>query len=234
MQCALCLEFKKLQRSHIVPDFIFSKLLGEEHEFYVVGTTENPKKYESTFREKLLCQSCEQLFGKWESHASRFFYGGMALEGEVWGKHSVIRGADYAQMKLFYMSLLWRFGVTTIPWFRRSFLNESHRERLRLMLLNSDPGEPWRYGCRLTAVTSDRRFVHDLIVPPMPFRIGRERWCHIVVGGFLLTFYGSSHVPIGEELHGMITESGELILTPREMRDIDFLVVMKPPLSDLK
>ena len=237
MTCALCFKEKKLSNSHIVPDFIFKTLYGDKHEFYVVNAVEKPKRYHRTFAEKLLCQSCEAHFAKWESYAKGFFYGGMPLDWERWGSHFKISGVDYAPMKLFLMSLLWRFAATSIPCLQGLDLGP-HKEHLRNLLLASDPVESWRYGCTIVAVANKRKHTHDLIVPPWSIRLSRERWHNVVVGGFLLSYYGSSHPSGNNAGAAMLQESGELILSPREISQIPYLVEMnralvKPDLDSL-
>jgi hypothetical protein len=205
-----------------VPDFIFRSLCGDEHEFFLLTSSGKPKQFHRTFCEKLLCEKCEIQFGKWESYASRFFYGGMPLTGRKWGKNFELSGVDYAPMKLFLMSLLWRFAATSIPWFKGVDLGP-HKEHLRKLLLKSDPAEPWRYGCLIGAVLDNGKHIPDLIVPPSQIRISRERWYRMVVGGFLLTFYGSSHPPAEGIGAAMIQEDGRFILTPREVCELPFL-----------
>src|SRR5437868_6114356 len=82
-----------------------------------------------------------------------------------------------------FMSLLWRFAVTTNPWLKGANVGP-HAERLRRLLLKSDPVEPWRYGCLITVVLDDRVHLPDLIVPPSLCRV-EGHYCHrLVVGGF--------------------------------------------------
>jgi hypothetical protein len=138
VECALCLEDRKLCNSHIVPDFLFRRLREEERTFYVFsGDTEKRRAFRKTFSEKLLCTNCETHFSRWESYAAQFFSDRIPLTGGPEGRHLALSGVDYPLMKLFFMSLLWRFAVTTNPWFKGCDLG-SHRERLRLLLLASN------------------------------------------------------------------------------------------------
>jgi hypothetical protein len=50
----------------------------------------------------------------------------------------------YGSFKLFHLSVLFRAGVSTLPTYAEVSLGP-HQERLRQMLLNKDPGNPWQY-----------------------------------------------------------------------------------------
>lgn len=131
MECALCLESRKLCNSHIVPRFIFDRLREEDGTFFVVSTgEEEPRRFHRTFSEKLLCSPCEERLSRWEGYASRVFSGGVPLTGVRHGKALYLKGIDYSNFKLFLMSLLWRFSVTQNPWLGRCDIGP-HSERLR-------------------------------------------------------------------------------------------------------
>jgi hypothetical protein len=223
MVCALCLQDRKLCNSHIVPDFIFKRLKEEEGCFYVFRSSSNRfKSFGKTFSEKLLCSECETLFSKWEGYAKKFFSDEIQLSGYARGNHFVLSGADYAKMTLFFMSLLWRFSVSTNPWMKGCSIGP-HSERLRKHLLASDPLESWRYGCTLTAVMVDKIHVPDLIVPPSEVRVDGHRCVRLVVGGYLLTYFVSSHRPSEGHRNIVMQEDGQFILSRFELFEIPFL-----------
>src|SRR3546814_10391424 len=65
-------------------------------------------------REQLLCRDCEQKFSKLERYASLVLQGGApGMDGQRNGSTVPVTGIDYAQFKLFRLSLLWRAGVAT-------------------------------------------------------------------------------------------------------------------------
>lgn len=197
--------------------------MKEEGRFYVYSSDEAKfRTFYSSFAEKLLCADCEALFSGWESYAKQFFAGSIPLSGEPVGNHLRLSGVDYSQMKLFFMSLLWRFGVTTNPWMKGASLG-THQERLRRRLLSSKPGEVWRYGCSITAITVDGQHVPDLIIPPSLITLSGRHFHRVVVGGFLLSFIVTSHIPKLPIPLLFIQETGEFILSRMEIWDIPFL-----------
>jgi hypothetical protein len=224
MACALCLSEKRLCKSHIVPDFMFRRLYAIEHEFFVMKLSEGQsKKFNKTFCEKLLCLDCELQLSKWESHASNFFYGNLPLTGRPVGNHFLLKGADYRVMKLFLMSILWRFSVTTNPHLKGSLDLGPHQGRLRKLLFTSDPAEPWRYGCTITAIMLEGTHVPDLIVPPGLIKEWGQRIHRIVAGGFLFAFFASSHPPPQAVRATMLQEDGSFLLARGDLREIRYL-----------
>jgi hypothetical protein len=63
----------------------------------------------------------------------------------------VIQNLQYDKLKLFLMSLLWRMGISKLPFFKQVDLG-LHLEKLRLALLGEDPLPAERYPCLLVAV----------------------------------------------------------------------------------
>ncbi len=221
--CALCLEERKLCKSHVVPDFIFKRLKEMDGCFHVYRESARGfKTFGRTFTQKLLCSDCENLFSKWESYASLFFGDKIQLSGKKRGSHLELGGADYKKLKLFYMSLLWRFAITTNPWMQSHDLGP-HKERLRELLIAEDPAEPWRYGCTLMAVLANNQHVPDLIVPPSKVRVDGH-WCtRLVVGGFILVYLVSSHPPNAHRQSMFLQRNGTFLFSRHELFDVPFL-----------
>jgi len=55
---------------------------------------------------------------------------------------------DYPKLKMFFLSLLWRAGVTRRHLFRHVQLGP-HEDRIREMILHKDPGDPHEYAVTL-------------------------------------------------------------------------------------
>src|SRR3546814_3673721 len=78
-------------------------------------------------REQLLCRDCEQKFSKLERYASLVLQGGApGMDGQRNGSIVSVTGIDYAQFKLFLLSLLWRAGVAKGRDRKSTRLNSSH------------------------------------------------------------------------------------------------------------
>lgn len=140
--CRLCGESRPLRYSHILPEFIYKPLYDVDHEFVEVASSGGQIKsiWAKGVREHLLCNLCEQKFAKYENHAARVHREmrrrlDLAAVGDI-----VTVSADYAQLKLFQLSLLWRAAVSRDQ-------AEAYVPTLRSMLLAEIPGAVNTFPC---------------------------------------------------------------------------------------
>jgi hypothetical protein len=224
MSCALCQKNKPLRSSHIVPEFLYQEMYDPKHRF--LGLSRIPSDrvllYQKGLREKLLCGDCEQQFGRYESYAAQVFYGGAKLAVRPKGKRVTIAGAEYKPLKLFFLSLLWRFGVTSLPVFSGADLGP-HAEKLRKMLFAEDPGGYLVYPCLITVVTWKGKQIRDLISGPSVCKTEGHHLWHFFVAGFIFTFFVSSHPPPVAAFPGFLQPNGSLAIEIHEFTDIDYL-----------
>jgi len=120
MICKLCLLEKDIVNSHIIPKFFYKSLYDKKlHRFHVLSTDPRiTKKYDQKgMRQKLLCEDCEQKISKYERYVNHIINGGI----EVWvgdkGACIEAAGIDYTKYKLCLLSILWRAGISTLPFF---------------------------------------------------------------------------------------------------------------------
>jgi hypothetical protein len=223
--CALCLKEAKLCRSHIVPEFIFSKLYGLDHEYHVLRADAPQKVIRRSLAEKLLCQCCEQKISVWEGYASQIIYGGgptKPLRG-TWVHHLLqLHDLEYKPLKLFLMSLLWRAAATSIAELRAHDLGPE-KEKLRVMLLEEDPGEPWQYGCFFTAVMLGTSPADVIFAPSPVSHEGYDCW-RLVMGGFLLTYTVSSHAMPPGIVATFLQREGTMVISRKELHEIPYLL----------
>lgn len=222
--CALCMLPKSLRSSHIVPEFLYREMYDPKHRFLALSTvaSNRTRMYQKGLREDLLCADCEQLLSRFESYASRVFYGNGATTAKSSGRMLIINGLDYIPMKLFLLSLLWRFGITNIALFKTARLGP-HAEKLRRMLLAKNPGDPLMYPCLLTAVTWQGKHIGDFIVPPCLAKMDKQHIWSFVVAGIVFTFFVSSHVSTAVPPPAFLQANGSLIVMRKEITEIDFL-----------
>ena len=193
--CRLCKEERDLQRSHIIPELMWGLMYSSSHRIVVVPSPERgrPHKVQKGFRECLLCRKCEGHIGRWETYASRVFFDEERYKPAVTTRHKyLLRDVDYKKFKLFLMSILWRAGISTLETFEQVNLGP-HAERLRSMLLASDPGEPGDYPCLIILPESIPEFIARAIWPPLPFRAYGARCYRFIIGGYLWCFVVARH-----------------------------------------
>jgi hypothetical protein len=119
--CALCLQPLELQRSHIIPEFLYESLYDDKHRLQVLSVLPDEPNWREQrgLRERLLCADCEGRLSKWERYASLVLKGGLPITYRREGNVVFISGLDYVQFKLFQLSVLWRAGASTLQFFEK-------------------------------------------------------------------------------------------------------------------
>ena len=191
-KCRLCGNDRKLCKSHILPEFVYTPVYEEAvHRYFQISTKENdrPKSRPKGLYEELLCRECEDRIGAHESYAREVIYGGTEIgcREETYGVS--IADIDYPRFKLFQISILWRSGVSSREEFAGVDLGD-HEGRMREMLLGNDPGEPAEFPCHLFYSQKLMNELGDLmILPPDPIEIGGEVAYRVYMGGFFWVFF---------------------------------------------
>jgi hypothetical protein len=225
MACALCLLDKDLRDSHIIPEFMYKSLYDEIHRFYELSNdaSERNRKPQKGLREKLLCGECEQQLGRYERYVSLLVRGKLDLEYVTHGPLVVVPNVDFKALRMFQLSILWRAGASTLPFFSQIMLG-SHQERLRLLLLSDNTGIPWQYGCLMFALLHEDKIQEDLIVQPTQIKIDNVFGYRFVFGGFIWLYMVGSHRSTKRIETASLNPTGELcILTADLASAIDIM-----------
>jgi len=203
---------------------MFGPLYDHKHRFYSVSSIASKRNrfHQKGPRESLLCARCEQRFGHYENYASDVFVGDGATRPSPTQTGFLFTGLDYKRLKLFFMSLIWRLGVTRIEHFAGADLG-SHREHLRVLLLADEPADFLRYPAMVTALTHDRRYIPDLIIPPFSARVEGRRAYAVVITGFLFHFFVSNQNPPEKLWGGFLQPNGDFPLHVTDIRGVPFL-----------
>lgn len=213
-QCRLCLQSAKLCHSHIIPEFMYKPLYdSQEHRFYPI--TENldaPKHYKKGIREYLLCTECESKLNTWETYFTQLRAARIRFVGYNNQSISIASGIDYTKFKLFQMSLIWRAGISQHPDFININLGP-HTNTLRQMIYDSNPGEPWEYGCILFFTPSYADIFNQIIMLGEASRFDGHRCYSFILAGFKWTFIVSTKVKyIHDKFHTFLDKNGTLPL----------------------
>ena len=143
MKCKLCNCEKKLIRAHIIPEGFFRRLRDGQDPPRILTECNFPKKapigvYDST----ILCGDCERVFGDWDNHGQQILAAAPIGEPIEQGGKVIaykIEKFNYDQLKLFFVSLLWRASVSTHPFYKKINLGP-YEEIAKNKILNSDAG----------------------------------------------------------------------------------------------
>jgi hypothetical protein len=223
--CALCLQPKNLRESHIASKFLWkqSGVIGDKKKFSVTSPT-HPDLSESNLqdglKEFLLCSKCEQQFSRYEDYAARkLFHDGGPVKNRP-DRHFVWPGLDYHTLKLFQMSILWRMGVSSHPFYCNVELGR-HEETLRRMLHAEDPGDPWQYGCMTTLLEHGGEPLLGIVSQPLKVR-KFERHCYsYAIAGMNWVQFATNHAPEEEICHQVVLQTaGTWVLFLGEITEI--------------
>jgi hypothetical protein len=184
--CALCRNTRQLRQSHIVPEFAYKPIYDEKHRLISFSPLDiDAKRYEQKgLRHRLLCDDCEgYLNTNFEDPFKRYW-----IDQNPLGRHAeqeaiILDDADYAQFKLFHLSVLWRASVCKLAPFSSVALGP-HEEWIRQMLLAKDPGPAWTYPIMCVAIVGDDGVTQrNFFASPLPSRLSGHR-------GYTFTFCG--------------------------------------------
>jgi hypothetical protein len=224
--CALCLSQKPLRNSHIVPEFMYREYIyetknGVKEKFMGVSRDEfdSVRNYGKGLTEELLCADCESKLSRSEDYAAKFFKAEIK-PSKIDEKLIFFENLKYKELKLFFMSLLWRYAVTTRKEFEGAEIIDKHKEKLRQMLYNEDPGKPGEYPCFINVILHGGSHLSGFIAPPAVAKFEAHRVWQIVICGYYFRFFVSSHAPTNKVNEMFLTKSGKLILMLEELKNI--------------
>jgi hypothetical protein len=146
--CRFCGHRKELAQAHIIPRSFFLLNKGDSKHFTEARQYDDRmvKNWQNgVWDDGILCSDCDNGFSSWEKHGIAMLSkppGTNALpENDSELESFVLHGADYAQLKLFVLTMLWRASISTQPFFAKIELGK-HEATIVEMLRNKDPGSP--------------------------------------------------------------------------------------------
>lgn len=229
MECKLCLKDRTLRRSHIVPEFLHKPLYDEKHRARRLDIgAEVPGYLQKGLRELLLCDDCEQLLN--DAYEKPFL--AEWREGRLLPQRLLppdihyVTGVDYATIKLFLLSVLFRAGVSSLGAFAGVTLGPKHEARLRAMVHGRDPGGPTEYPIVGTFTVDDAGTVLPSVASPVPLRISGHRAYAFMFGGCEWTYFVSGHPVDGARGIG-IRPDGVACFDAMPLRDARTASVMR-------
>lgn len=164
MKCGLCLQEKKLvNKSHIVPDFMYERLFDDKHRIDLVRLKEKkpipqkPLPQTSLNEPNLLCSDCDGIkLSQLENYFRQNLFDPVREYSKTFPPPKDLEivefSADYNKIKLFFLSILWRHSILKKPENKPISLGK-HQEIIRKMIYENDPKEihdyPFSFYCFL-------------------------------------------------------------------------------------
>jgi hypothetical protein len=229
MLCKLCGKEKKLVRAHVIPKSLWKPLFHD-------GQTPQTNSATPIFNEKkpsvgvydtgILCAQCESIFSPWDDYAQKLLLSKPTEEQYIIKNGQKIAYVeiviDYAKLKLFFISLLWKAAVSNHYFFSRVNIG-SFEPQLRRMILKGDPGEPDTFAV-LIAKYEER--VGPIVLNPQAEKWGEINYYRFYVAGYMV-YIKVDRRPTPNVMGGLVLNPEKpLIVSLRTLRTSkDFKVI---------
>jgi hypothetical protein len=182
MICALCLQDRPLIKSHLLPEFVYDDVYGDDHTYneYSVDPNKRTVRRPTGRYKKLLCSDCDNgIIGKYDSYAAvilKKHLKNFVLLSSSRHTRLEISDVDYTQFKLFQLSVLWRCAVANDKGERPIDLG-ADQETIRQMLLTGDPKTPTDFPCMMSVMSVLPE--HEVLMKGiMPLHESPAMWGH--------------------------------------------------------
>jgi hypothetical protein len=250
--CQLCDEPRHLLRSHVVPEFFYKPVYDKKHRLLtrLDGRLAGTPPLQKGLRERLLCNRCEQKFGRHEAYGRDLLYGqritdalrpyteatirpvvgriprAVAAVDRVGGFWTVgelsLPHVDYRRLRLFGLSLLWRMAIASHEIWRPVDFG-SDRAVLKEMLKSDDPGAPDQFPFVCMVPLFNGRFFHDVMFQPDVITIGGAATVRLLLGGYLFVFLQGAASPTETLRPFFVQPSGQWAVPIVDAMHLDFL-----------
>lgn len=223
--CALCKNEGNILNSHIIPEFMYKPIYDDKHRLLLRknGFTIKSKPIQKGIREKLLCEKCEGQLSVYEKYIREILYGGTAITIQQFNDRITISELDYAKVRLFYLSLIWRMSVASNHEMWKKVDLGPHQEIIRCMIFSENPGSQRKYGFVSIIPLFNGKIVDDLILQPDWVRSHSGRIYNFVAGGCIYLFHVSNQNIEKEAEQWLINPDGTWVISMKDARKIHFL-----------
>lgn len=184
--CRFCGQEGRLVRAHIIPEF-FYRDLKQVDDLYHVAPGERPKRSPiGAYDAGILCSTCDGQFSLYEAYASQFLKdhpeGGVAAISMGVTVGYMVSSYRYDLLKLFFLSVLWRASISTLPVFSKINLG-ALEDKIREMLRAKSPGRPNDLSI---AISKFREEHGKIIINPFTTTLADIRFCILYMGGYVI------------------------------------------------
>jgi hypothetical protein len=187
--CRLCGRNKPLVRAHIIPESMYP--FEDVPRQPLLKVPSNPaapleKSRVGEYDSALVCKGCEEKFSPWDDYGSRLFRKEPKPKDRIyidggWRAYT-LEAYDYAKLKLFFISLLWRASETERAFFEKVNVGPRHTARLKEMILNKNPGMPDEYAAWIMRLTHEID-AHKSVLSPYRRRYEQVWFYHFYLAG---------------------------------------------------
>lgn len=217
MICRGCSGDKKLVKSHIIPESFFRDLReGADYLKLISPLGEHSKRSPiGVYDKEILCRDCEDRFQSLDSYAAKTLLDRERQKPIIdGGKVAAYRLSDIDcdQLKLFFVSLVWRASISKQPFYGKVNLGPLEKVA-KNMIWNKDPAAKDDFSFVL-ARFDGAQTISKAILDPHPERFFRIRYYRFYLGGYVLYIKSDSR-ETPKTFDRLIPEANELIILSR-------------------
>ncbi len=214
-KCKLCQEETNLQKSHIMPEFVFRPMYDDIGRAIAFNPSADEKGYiQNGPKEYMLCRNCEEIININETYASKLFKSKFrSVQSLKIANKYRVSGINYKKLKLFSMSILWRASVSSHRMFKFVNCGEKHNEILRSRLIMSDPMDESDYKFIIQPFITGDGDEEKVVFQPISYRLqGAKCYRFVFLGMFWYCLVISHRINAPKEI--FLSESGEITIVP--------------------
>jgi hypothetical protein len=226
----LCRASSELRESHILPNALFRRIKRRDSGkvvFFDDSADSLVGQTVASWSEPMLCHACEQRFSVLEHYALELLEKsapkGRRQEG------ALLRSINYARLKSFTTSILWRSAESSLKPFAKVRLPAPYLDTLRVSLLAGKTLPPREVACRFdllyNATPATRggmaeEHFQTLLMSPFARVTGSHGSFVFILGGYLLEIYVPS-APYREwRRPGVLKDEKNLFVPAKEIFDV--------------
>lgn len=218
-RCALCLEYRKLSCSHIIPNAYFRAMKRSSNgKLIAMDTTPNTSASlsQDSLADYLLCSECERHIGKWETlwirnlrQAAKRFTKDI---GEV-----AVSSLEYETFRCFLLSIIWRAAVCSRAEFSLVKFPADMLESLRADLYAGRAPEAAGIGNRIRKLVDPSEFLdhgvlENFATTPIPLSSGGLKGYQLFFGGYVVDFITSKVTRQVSRIRGFVRDEPTLTI----------------------
>lgn len=174
-RCRLCGVQARLQNSHVIPKLMFRAMQRFAPGVMPHGTGDGKSRPRpGHLKEHMLCRKCESQFSRHEGVGAQFLASFNRYEPPAGERAVQWEGLDYANLKLFFLSMLWRCAAAQSPRTQRVDLG-GRLAGLTKLLRAGDPGGEEEYPVLLRFLKARPTDRNAVITVPFPSRERKRR-----------------------------------------------------------
>jgi hypothetical protein len=208
-KCLLCLQEKELQpKSHIIPDFFYreSDLFHPKYHNLVtisLNSLKNGlvkiifnKQKTGYYDQNIICFDCEQrILGVYETYGRSFFYSkSIPIQNRLIINDCIdyteCLNCDYQKIKILFLSILWRAGISKQRMFDHVRLEQEQQEEIRRMVLEGNPKTDKDFPIVFLCSLTDKSISRDHLFQPIRIKspVNDSYNFFFCFGGFVVIF----------------------------------------------